>query len=176
MADTRRYDYENGLTGKYNQTKPILYSSNSPDAMVPKRVFESDATFPISIIARTKKRLEDVFQDVNEFTAEFSLAPPPGYFIEIVATQYLCTKGYMLAHTPFINPKDESSIIKVLLFKYKDVEDLQLPFPIGLVGKLCCANYSRISKRVRGVDEGDETRMDSIEAPKPTQHKRGFFY
>ena len=179
--DQRQYDYGKPLVESYNKIRPMLFSTNNPDAIYPRKLDETDATFPISIVGRTKNRIDDNLQDINEFTVDFTLAPPPGYFIKIHATPNLLLRGYMLACTPIINPKDEHSIIKVLLYKFRDSDDLELPFPTGLVGELCCANYCRIVRRISKQVDDTELRKEPTynfnRAKEATQksRSRGFF-
>ena len=166
----------------YNKKKPILFLSNSPEALSPKRNDETDCLFMLSIVGRTNNRIDDQLQNFNEFNTELILSPPPGYFIEINGTDELQKRGYALLQPKYVQPKDSNSIIKVLLYKLVDNEDLPLPFPVGLVASLRCANYAYIRKQKGGIDFSNSelpVKLDShiaFSSKYETQQKgRNFF-
>lgn len=153
----RDMELRKNLVDMYNKNKPVLYTSNNPEALYPKRNDETDCVFPITLVSRTNNRIDDQLQNFNEFTTELYLSPPPGYFIEINGTDELLKRGYALLQPKFVQPRDSNSLVKVILYKLVDNEDIQLPFPIGLIGVVRCANYSYIRKQKGGSDnEGGE--------------------
>ena len=101
-----------------------------PDANFPRRDEgrDSDVGMNIELIGRTKNRSDDVFGDINEFRTGLGITPPDGHYIEIHAADDLHLNGYMLASgVKIINPGSTEEVI-VPLYKFKDVEDLELPF------------------------------------------------
>lgn len=147
------------LVELYNKNKPVYFYSNNPEALPPKRTDDTDGIFPITIVSRTNNRIDDQLQNYNEFTTELCLSPPPGFLIEINGTDELLKRGYALLHPKIIQHKDSNTPIKILLFKVIDNEDLQLPFPVGLVAMVKCANYTYIRKQKGSIDS------NSIEDP-----------
>jgi hypothetical protein len=150
----RDMELRKNLVEMYNKNKPVLCTSNNPEALYPKRIDDTDCVFPISIVSRTNNRIDDQLQNFNEFSTDLHLSPPPGYFVEINGTDELQKRGYALLQPKFVQPRDSNSILKVLLYKLIDNEDLQLPFPIGLVGVVRCANYTYI-RRQKGSEAGE---------------------
>jgi hypothetical protein len=174
----RDAELRKNLVDMYNKTKPVLYSSNSPEALHPKRNDETDCIFPITLVSRTNNRIDDQLQNFNEFSTELYISPPPGYFIEIHGTDELQKRGYALLQPKFVQPKDATNITKVMLYKLVDNEDIQLPFPIGLVGVMRCANYAYIRKQ-KG-SENSETGEIPVHSTfigkyETTQRGRNFF-
>jgi hypothetical protein len=61
------------------------------------------------------------------------IRPPPHYHFEVLPHPTLYKAGYMLASSPIvINPEDEEELI-LPLYKYKESEDLVLPFRAALL-------------------------------------------
>jgi hypothetical protein len=175
----RDAELRRSLIDLYNKNKPVLYTSNNPEALHPKRNDETDCVFPITIVSRTNNRIDDQLQNFNEFSTELFLSPPPGYFIEINGTDELQKRGYALLQPKFVQPRDSSSLVKVTLFKLVDNEDIQLPFPTGLIGIIRCANYTYIKKQKGTENDNGELshREHSVFVGKyETAHKgRNFF-
>jgi hypothetical protein len=169
------------LVELYNRNKPVLFLTNSPEALPPKRNDDTDCIFPVSIVCRTNNRIDDQLQNFNEFSTELTLSPPPGFFLEINGTDELQKRGYALIQPKYIQPKDSNSIIKVLLYKLVDNEDLPLPFPVGLVATVKCANYAYIRKQKGGGDfsnselPADRGHTSFISKYESQQKGRNFF-
>jgi len=99
-----------------------------PDAEEPFKENPRDVGWELTIIGREENRVEDVFTDVNVFTTGVQVTAPKNYHLEIVEHPQLFKAGYALAGGPrIINPSDTSEIL-VPLYKFKEVEDLELPF------------------------------------------------
>lgn len=104
-----------------------------PDAEEPFKENPRDVAWELTIIGREENRVEDVFTDVNVFTTGVQVTPPKNYHLEIVEHPQLYKAGYALAGGPrIINPSDTSEIL-VPLYKFKEVEDLELPFRAALL-------------------------------------------
>lgn len=145
------YDYNAGLNAAYNRIPPILFSSENPDAIFPKKIDETDATFPLAIVKRLKNRLEDQFQGRNEFSTDVKLTVPPGFYVDIEGSEELNKHGYFLLSNKKVNPRNCNETVDVFLFKFEDKDDLQLPFPQGLIGTLKRSNYARINRKIGNV-------------------------
>jgi len=117
--------------------KPIVYIKETvdvtkivPEATYPSKEEGRDGNIPyeIVLVQRTENRSEDNFQEVNNFKTGLIISPPIGLYVEIIATNSLHKHGYFLATgTSIINPGNTSELV-IPLFKYKEVEDLELPF------------------------------------------------
>jgi hypothetical protein len=111
----------------------VIVRKLHPNADMIAKENQSDIGWELTVIGRDENRVEDVFQDVNVFTTGLSLECPKGYHIEIVGHPALYKAGYTLMDGPrIINPEDRSEI-KVPLYKFKEVEDLELPFRVALL-------------------------------------------
>ncbi len=109
-----------------------------------------DPSFYFSITQRCNRRVEDAFQDYNAFTTDLKLLPPDGYHIEIWGSERLVNAGYEM-----VGPKivfNDNDIVTVQLKKFKDVEDLSLPFH-GLRGILVQSSPTLIHASSRDVDQ-----------------------
>jgi hypothetical protein len=172
------YDHGKDLVERFNKHSPIIFSSNNPDAKFPTRLRETNATIPVSIVARTKNRVDDAFGDINEFSLECSLMPPPGYYLRLTGTHHLLMRGYSMPHSKIIEPDDGNRPITILLRKEKEVDDLPLPFSMGITVEVCPLHYLRIVRRktvsgscaAAGADE--TTTTTSILNTAAEQHNR----
>ncbi len=109
------------------------FTCHGGDARPPQRLQEPlQDCFEIQITGRLPaKRCEDSFQDYNKFTTDISFKCPKGYNLLVSHNERLTNAGYEM--TPTIVPDKEKIVVN--LKKYKDVENLQLPFQ-GLVCRL----------------------------------------
>lgn len=104
-----------------------------PNAEIPFKEHQFDATWELTVIGRDENRVEDVFQDVNVFTTGISLKCPKGYHFEIIEHPQLYKAGYSMVGGPrIINPEDESEI-KLPLMKFKETDDIELPFRAAVI-------------------------------------------
>ena len=99
-----------------------------PNAEPLSRDAETHASYELTIVGRDENRVEDLQGDVNVFTTGLSLNIPPNFHAEIVEHPQLYKTGYMMVGGPrIVHPKDDSEIL-IPLYKYKEAEDLELPF------------------------------------------------
>jgi deoxyuridine 5'-triphosphate nucleotidohydrolase len=87
----------------------------------------SDVGWDVTLIARGGERTADTVGDVNDYETGLCVAPPPGYYVEIVARSSLQKHGYMLANNIGIIDPEYRGLIKVQLYKFKESKDLSLP-------------------------------------------------
>lgn len=91
----------------------------------------SDAGYTLDIIERTDGRVDDDVGQNNGFHTGLELAPPPGFYIEIVPSKNLVLQGYRM--DPFVlNPEDRGEVV-LQLYKVSEGPDLDLPCKVGLV-------------------------------------------
>lgn len=99
-----------------------------PDAEEPFKENQYDVAWDVTIIGRAENRVEDVYGDVNVFTTGIQISVPKNYHLEILEHPQLYKTGYTLqGGTRFVNPEDKGEIL-IPLFKFKESEDLELPF------------------------------------------------
>lgn len=104
----------------------------SPEVELPAKERITDVGWDITVISRDANRSEDVQGDVNVYCCGISFRPPEHYHFELYEHPSLHKAGYSLMGAPrIINPEDEDEV-KIPLFKFKDTEDLALPFPAAV--------------------------------------------
>lgn len=99
-----------------------------PNAEAPYKEHKSDAGWDLTLISRTDSRAEDNFQQVNMFDTGVCVVPPLNYHFELVARSSLHKCGYMLANGVGIIDPEYTGEIKVALYKFKECDDIELPF------------------------------------------------
>jgi hypothetical protein len=134
------------LKSLYNNKHNIYVVTNNPDAIIPKRLKETNCSFHIPITSRTENRIDDQLQGFNDFSTDLAFIVPIDFYLEINGTDELCNRGYMLPHPKIVEP-DNRGIIRIKLIKQIDSEDLPVPYLNGLVGVLRNCNYAHIKKQ-----------------------------
>lgn len=113
-----------------NTHRTATFSKTSPNAVVPdKGERVTDAAYDIEIIGRHENRAEDMFQECNVFTTGLQLKPAPGQFILITAAPSLYKTGYTLMDSPIIINSSDTGELLVPLYKFRETDDLELPYP-----------------------------------------------
>jgi hypothetical protein len=125
-----------GLPAVRKNSEAITYLSSHiviqtivPNASLPtkREGYDTDVTFNITLIERKEARAEDYVNDINSFNTGLIINPPQGYYIEVVGNPLLHKHGYFLPSVQIINPQNDKELI-VDLFKFKDTDDLPIPF------------------------------------------------
>lgn len=99
-----------------------------PNAEFPQKERTQQVGYDITLVSRTENRAEDDIGEVNSFATGIILSPPEGYYLEIIAKNTLHKHGYSLANgVEIVSPGNKSELI-IPLFKFKDTEDINLPF------------------------------------------------
>jgi|SRR5208337_1176106 len=99
-----------------------------PHANVPTKNFDESIGYDVELVERCDGRTEDMVNDVTLFDTGLVIKPPEGYYFEVVARRSLYKEGYMLANNiEIIDPCYRGNVI-VGLYKFKDGDDLKLPF------------------------------------------------
>lgn len=125
---------------KYQSAEGYLYLNSTvtvkklhPNAELPFKENQFDAAWELSVISRDENRVEDVLQDVNVFNTGISVSGPKNYHFEVIEHPQLYKAGYSLVGGPrIVNPEDDSEI-QVPLMKFKECEDLELPYRAALL-------------------------------------------
>jgi dUTP pyrophosphatase len=107
---------------------PVHWVKMVPQAEAPFKERLSDVGWNVTLIGRVDNRIEDTIGEVNMYHTGIQLVAPSGYHFELVALSNLYKTGYMLASgLTIIDPEYRGELL-VPLFKYKEAEDLELPF------------------------------------------------
>lgn len=104
----------------------IQFGVTRPEVTLPLSRTQNNVGWEITLINREDNRAEDVYQDVNNFLTGITLPKHLDYYYEIVATPDLHKLGYMLPGTIVLNSSNGE--LSIPLYKFKDVEDIELPF------------------------------------------------
>lgn len=107
---------------------PLYFSKVRVGAQAPFKPEDCERCpfWNITLIGRDENRTEDVTGDNNTFTTGLSFNPPPGFHVEVFPDDSLVTMGYTLI--PKIVSSQDRSELLLDLFKFKDADDLPLPF------------------------------------------------
>lgn len=90
---------------------------------------QNSTCYNITLIARTDSRSEDNHMEVNTFHTGLSvMSIPKNSFLEVIPHPSLYKNGYMLVGPIIIDNSTKGELI-IPLYKYKDVDCLDLPFP-----------------------------------------------
>lgn len=117
------------IPGRYVEEK-IAVQKLVPDATFPHREHGStDVTYDINVTGRTDNRAEDDTQEVNNFTTGLVITPPVGLYAQIIPHPDLHKHGYSLIRNPMIIQPGNTAELIIPLYKFKETEDLELPFP-----------------------------------------------
>lgn len=155
---------------------PFSVILTSPEAEVPFKENLSDVGWNLTLVGRVNNRIDDLLCEVNEFTTGVKLAPPPGYYFEVILSPEMARNGYMLATGACmaLNPSTSRDEIVVPLYKFKECDDLSLPCR-GVLIVLREALYAhahtvkslavKSEPRGRGTFSLSTTEEDEIELP-----------
>jgi hypothetical protein len=136
-----------------------------PTAEPPFKEDIKNIAFEITIIERVDNRADDVYGDVNDFSTGLILNAPKHYHIEIIEHPALHKTGYMLVGGPrIINPDNTEELI-LPLYKFKESEDLELPFRAAQL-VLRETEYSTLSTdTLKGGYDRDDDRYQEERRP-----------
>lgn len=107
---------------------PVRWQSLLPGIPEPIKRLESDAGWELCLISKTGNRIDDETNAVNLYDTGIRCAPPPGFYLEVVATQDLYKHGYCLPSGGVQYQPEEWEEIVVPLVKMNDGPDLEVPF------------------------------------------------
>lgn len=172
-------------TGDYLILKSFIsYTKLKPTAEEPFKENIKDVGHQITVVERTDNRSEDVYGDVNLFSTGLSFKAPKHYHIEILEHPDLHKTGYTLIGGPrILNPGDDQEVV-LPLYKYKEVEDLELPFRAALIvlrqteySTIASESYTREEEKFyeerKPMGRGKQTKLGSTPSSKPSKMSRG---
>jgi|688.fasta_scaffold86794_3 dUTPase len=110
-------------------TKKVVIKRLQSTAEYPYIDIDGSAAFNVTLIARTESRSEDNQFDVGTFHTGLSIfSLPENTYLEIIPHPALYKNGYTLVG-PLVFDKSYVGEIIIPLYKFKDVDCLELPFP-----------------------------------------------
>lgn len=115
-------------TPSYINKKVFIKKLQGP-AEYPFPSADGAIAYNVTLIARTDSRSEDNHMEVNTFhTGLVVTALPKDAYLEIIPHPNLYKSGYMLPGPIIIDDSCKGEVI-IPLYKFKDMECLDLPFP-----------------------------------------------
>jgi len=99
----------------------------SAESITKKNDVTNEVTWDLTIVDRVDNRTEDDVSDINWFNSGLAFRVPSGYHIQVVGNSDLYQMGYFMPHPIIIGPNDTDQLL-IPLFKFKEGDDLQLPF------------------------------------------------
>lgn len=119
--------------GYIRQFEPLKIFKLHPNAEDITTEGSTNPTFELSIIGRDEARVEDLYGDVNVFTTGISITTPKNFHAEIIEHPQLYKTGYSLVGAPRVVFPGDGGEILLPLYKFKEAEDLELPFRAAIV-------------------------------------------
>ncbi len=151
----------------------LSYTKLKPTAEDPFKDELNQVGYEITIIERSNNRTEDITNDVNEFATGIVMNAPKHYHLEIIEHPSLYKTGYSLVGAPrIINPGNAEELVLPLM-KFKDAEDLELPFRAALVvvrqTEYCSLHAIGVSANKNEYDGN----YDGNRSTRPSNNQRG---
>ena len=109
----------------YVESPTILIKTHQA-AEQPRKDDPESVSHILTLCERMGNRAEDDVGLINEFGVGLTLMPPKGYYYELYGHPSLLKHGYSF-EGPFIVDRTTGNFV-VSLLKFKDGEDLELPF------------------------------------------------
>ncbi len=156
--------------GQLLQTKVVKLCKRHPNAEQITQESLTCADYSLTVVGRDGNRVEDVYGDVNVFTTGVSLDVPINFHAEIIEHPQLYKAGYMLVGGPRIINFGDNSEILIPLYKFKETEDLELPFRAVTVVFRPTVYFSVIFD---GVQEDEDSSEREEEKPKKKVISKG---
>lgn len=150
--------------GYIRQFEPAKVFRLHPNAEELTKEGPINPTFELSIIGRDESRVEDFYGDVNVFTTGISISAPKNFHVEIIEHPQLYKTGYSLVGAPRIVLPGDNSEILIPLYKFKESEDIELPFRAAIV-IFRPSLYFTIN--IASGEERDDYEDEDRQVPKP---------
>lgn len=135
---------KNPNAGRLMNRYPIEVVKLHPEAEQPNKESPKDVGWILTVVGRDNNRIEDVQGDANLFTTGLQLKAPAHYHLEILEHPSLYKAGYSLAGSPRVIDPDNDEEVLLPLIKFKECDDLQLPFPAA-IAVLRVTEYATVS-------------------------------
>jgi hypothetical protein len=138
----------------------INYTKLKPTAEEPYKETYKNVGYDITIVERCDNRTEDVTGDVNTFATGIVFTPPKHYHLEVMQHPSLWKTGYMFPGGPFILEPDSEEELLIPLYKFKEAEDIELPFRAAIL-VLRETEYIPVNNIVKKVDRNEMFNQSS---------------
>lgn len=111
------------------EDKKIVVKKIQPTSEYPYLDKPGSCCYNVTLIARTESRSEDNHMEVNNFHTGIAIVSlPPNTYLEFSPHPSLYKNGYTLFGPMVVDNSYKGEII-VPLYKFRDIECLDLPFP-----------------------------------------------
>lgn len=143
----------------------ITYLKLKPLAEAPSKDNIKDVGYEITIIEREDNRVEDVYGDINYFSTGLVLNAPKHHHLEVLEHPSLHKTGYTMVGGPKIINPDNTEELVLGLHKFKEVDDIELPFRAAIIVTRESIYCSVTPKTIKEVDRYQDRYQE--ERPKP---------
>lgn len=125
----------------------LYYWTGEPDIELEmeKNGEHNTNTFLIPIYKRVGDRIQDDFQNINEFSTSIVFNCPVDSYITITGSNQLLKAGYKLPHPVVITHGNKEEVI-IYLEKFADKDDLLVPFHNVLKAVVNTSSYAHLRK------------------------------
>jgi hypothetical protein len=148
-------------------TSPITCTTTRPDAEAPFKENHKSVAWEVTIVGRTDNRAEDVYGDVNTFETGLVLNSPAGHHLEVIEHPALHKAGYMLIGGPIIIDPENTEELILPLYKYRESEDIELPFRAALLVLRATEYAPVLSVAIKKKSRRTPQYEDEYEEPVP---------
>ena len=124
----------------------------SPNAVIPKKAFDTDSGFDVVAI----EHIKTLDNGVEMYDTYIGVKPPEGYYFELVPRSSISKSGYMLANSVGIIDSSYTGNIMIALRKMREDATLELPARIcqiipRKIEKMTPVVVERLSETERGA-------------------------
>jgi len=159
MSSASSYQDTEGYIRQFETVKVFKQHPNAEELTTEGSI---NPTFELSVVGRDEARVEDVYGDVNVFTTGISISAPKNFHAEIIEHPQLYKTGYSLVGAPRVVLPGDGSEILLPLYKFKEAEDLELPFRVAIVILRPSLYFTLTTGTAQDQDDYEED-----EVPKP---------
>jgi hypothetical protein len=128
-----------------------------------------EIAYEVTVVGRDENRIEDIQGDVNVFTTGLVIAAPKNSHIEILEHPQLFKAGYSLQGGVRLYNHVTDGELLIPLFKFKDAEDIELPFRAALL-VLRASEHTHVN--YTGAGRGDDDEEETVVTKKKTSSKK----
>lgn len=130
MASVKKVLNHDGL---YSYVEGLKIKKIHPTAEELTKQNPQDHAYEITVVGRDENRVEDIQGDVNVFTTGLIIDTPKNSHVEIIEHPQLYKAGYTLQGGLRLYNSNTDGELLIPLFKFKDTEDIELPFRAALL-------------------------------------------
>jgi len=122
-----------GDNGSFIYVEGMRVKKIHPTAEELTKTNPEDFFYEVTVVGRDENRVEDVQNDVNVFTTGLVIEAPRNSHIEVLEHPQLYKAGYSLQGGVRLYNQATDGELLIPLFKFRDAEDLELPFRAALI-------------------------------------------